>query len=631
MFQELEFKRWVSDLTKGEAAASVVKKDTQYSMVASKEDFNAWLDKLKQANVFALDTETTSIDPMRADLVGISFAVTAGEAAYVPLTHDYEGVPEQLDKQWVLEQLKPLLEDPNNMMIGQNIKYDLKILANAGCTAIEPKIKMWDTLLASYVLNSTSARHDMDTLALKYLGRGTIKYEEVAGKGVKQVTFDKVALDIATQYAAEDADVTLQLYQTFKPMLAAESCFQKMFDEIEMPLMPILAKMEYSGVLIDAEMLCQQSTVLAKRIKDIEEEVYSISGEEFNLNSTKQLQEVLYEKLKLPILKKTPKGQPSTAEPVMQELALDYPLPKMILEFRSFSKLKSTYTDALPEQINPKTGRVHTHYNQAVTSTGRLSSKDPNLQNIPVRTEEGRKIRQAFIASQGCKIVAADYSQVELRIMAHLSQDPGLLKAFDKGWDVHRSTAAEVFGVALNDVTSEQRRGAKAINFGLMYGMSAFGLSRQLGIGRKEADEHMKTYFAKYPKVHDYMEQARQQAAEKGYVETLLGRRLFVPDIKATNGQRRMAAERAAINAPLQGTAADIIKLAMLCIDEWLNARGNDITMIMQVHDELVFEVPEALVDEASMHIKKCMEESVKLSVPLLVEIGVGDNWDQAH
>ena len=626
MFQNLEFKRWIAELQEDTIPASEATQD--YTLVLDQKVFDQWVTKLQAADEIAFDTEATSLDAMRADMVGLSFAVKQGEAAYVPVAHTYSDAPAQLDRQQVLAALQPILNDPTKTIVGQNLKYDLKILRQQG---IEIQAKMRDTLLESYVLNSTSSRHDMDTLAITYLGHATIKYEDVAGKGAKQVTFDQVDLAQAGPYAAEDADITLQLDHKLMQQITAEESCLKVFNDIEMPLMPVLMNMEYNGVLIDKTLLEQQSEVLAKRLTELKAEVFTIAGEEFNLDSPKQLQHILFEKLKIPIIKKTPKGQPSTAEPVMQELALDYPLPKLILEYRSLSKLKSTYTDKLPLQINPHTGRVHTHYNQAVTSTGRLSSKDPNLQNIPVRTEEGRKIRKAFIAPPGHKIVAADYSQVELRIMAHLSGDPTLLKAFANGLDVHRATAAEVFGVKHDEVTPEQRRHAKAINFGLMYGMSAFGLSRQLNVGRDAAQEYMDVYFHRYPKVHDYMEQARKMAAKKGYVETLFGRRLYVPDIKSNNTQRRMAAERAAINAPLQGTAADIIKLAMLCIQDWLDEADIQVRMIMQVHDELVFEVAEALVSDAQAHIRGCMEGAVQLDAPLLVDIGVGVNWDEAH
>jgi len=627
LFTELEFKKWLSELHTPEEVSKLAS-EYKYATILSKADFESWLKKLKSAPLFALDTETTSLDAMQAELVGLSFSVKAEEAAYVPLCHDYMGAPEQLDKDWVLQQLKPLLEDSKRIIVGQNLKYDYKVLANCG---IKIRAKMWDTLLESYVVDSTSARHDLDTLALKYLQRDTIKFTDVAGKGAKQLTFNEVLLEEAAPYAAEDADIAFQLHQVLEPIFKKEKCFEKVLTDIEWPLMPILADMEFYGVLLDVDMLKEQSRQLQKRISALEKKIYDLAGEEFNISSTKQLGEVLFEKLKLPITKKTPTGKPSTSEEVLEELSLDYPMPKLILEYRSYSKLKSTYTDKLPEQINPKTKRVHTNYIQSRTSTGRLASKDPNLQNIPVRSEEGRKIRQAFIAPPGCKILAADYSQVELRNMAHLSKDPGLVSAFEHGQDVHASTAAEVFGIDISEVTPDHRRSAKAINFGLMYGMSSFGLSKQLGISRKEAQQHMDVYFSRYPKVQAYMEEARAKAAEQGYVETLFGRRLNVPEITSRNGMRRKAAERAAINAPLQGSAADIIKLAMICVDEWLKHSPIKVKMIMQVHDELVFEVANDAVEKATKEIRNCMETAVKLSVPLTVDIGVGNNWNEAH
>lgn len=629
LYKDLEFKRLLTEVSNSDDAHSDDQNDKKnYAIITDKKEFNQWLKKLNAADEFAFDTETTSLNSIDAQLVGVSFAVAPNEAAYVPVAHDYLGAPSQLDRMWVLEQLTPLLQDKNKTIVGHNLKYDIQVLKNYN---VDILAQIADTLLESYVLNSSLGRHGMDSLALKYLGETTIKFEDVAGKGAKQLTFNQIDLETAGPYAAEDADITLRLHQKLRPMIDEDPCFSRVLDEIEMPLMPVLADVEYTGVLIDADMLHQQSRALKTRIVDIEKEVFSQAGEEFNLASPKQLQEILYDKLKLPILKKTPTGKPSTAENVLQELAMDYPLPKFILEFRSLSKLKSTYTDALPEQINAKTGRVHTSYNQAVTATGRLSSTKPNLQNIPIRSEQGRKIRQAFIAPKGFKLLAADYSQVELRIMAHLSNDPGLVKAFEKGWDVHASTAAEVYGISLEEVSTEQRRRAKAVNFGLMYGMSAFGLAQQLGITRQEAQEHIDIYFSKYPAVLDYMEQARETATDKGYVETLFGRRLFVPDIHASNMMRRKGAERAAINAPLQGTAADIIKRAMISIDEWLCEGELDVRMIMQVHDELVFEVPDNQIEAATQKIKSRMENAAELSVPLIVDIGVGDNWDEAH
>ena len=625
LFTELEFKRWLVELQQGDMAKPA---KTQYETILTEAQFAAWHARLKAAKLFAFDTETTSLHAREAKLVGLSFAIQSGEAAYVPLGHDYLGAPKQLDAAWVLSQLTPILTDPTNIIIGQNLKYDLQIMRNVG---IAIQAQCYDTLLESYVLNSSSSRHDMDTLAANYLGKETVKFTDIAGKGVKQLTFNQISLEQAGPYAAEDADITLQLHEHFWPLIQKQDCFKQTLQDIEWPLIPVLAEMEYTGVLIDADMLHQQSKRLAKRIHDLEQEVFALAGEEFNLSSTKQLQEVLYQKLELPVLKKTPKGAPSTAEAVLAELAMDYEIPKFILEYRSLTKLKSTYTDALPEQINPATGRVHTSYNQAVTATGRLSSTSPNLQNIPVRTEEGRKIRQAFVAPAGSQILAADYSQVELRIMAHLSQDPGLVGAFAAGHDVHAATAAEVFEVKIEAVTPEQRRRAKAVNFGLMYGMSSFGLAQQLGISRDEAQEHIDVYFARYPSVMQFMDGVREKAAEQGYVETLFGRRLLVPDINASNMQRRRAAERAAINAPLQGTAAEIIKRAMIDIHAWVKTQPAELKMVMQVHDELVFEVPEALMEEAKHAIKSRMEAAADLSVPLVVDLGVGSNWDEAH
>lgn len=627
LFKTLEFKNWLQELTNDEAL-SQEQKPVSYHVLLSESAFKEWLAKLHAAKVFSFDTETTSLDAMRAELVGVSFSVAPDEAAYVPLGHDYTDVPIQLDKAMVCDALAPILLDQQKTIIGQNLKYDIKILRNQG---LEMGAHLRDTMLESYVLNSTSARHDMDTLAMKYLAKNTIKFEDIAGKGAKQLTFNQVLIEDAGPYAAEDADVTMALDQKLFPTITEQPSLKKVFEEIEMPLMPILADMEYRGVLIDTQMLVSQSKDIEKQLKQIQKKIYKLADEEFNIDSPKQLQDILYNKLKLPILKKTPKGQPSTAEPVLQELALDFPMPEWILSYRSLAKLKSTYTDKLPEMVNPKTGRVHTHYNQAVTATGRLSSRDPNLQNIPVRSEMGRKIRQAFVAPPGYKILAADYSQIELRIMAHLSQDPTLIKAFSNNHDVHSATAAEVFGVSLDAVTSEQRRRAKAINFGLMYGMSAYGLSRQLNIPRSDAQEYIDVYFHRYPKVQAYMTQAREKAAEQGYVETLYGRRLYVPEIHSTNTQRRMAAERQAINAPLQGSAADIIKVAMICIAKWLKASQFNVNMIMQVHDELVFEVDETILEAATKGIQACMETSSQLTVPLSVAIGVGVNWDEAH
>lgn len=627
LFKTLEFRQWLSEL-ETESMASNTPNQCAYDTVLTEDAFHAWLARLKSAAYFALDTETTSIDAMQAALVGISFSVSPNAAAYVPLAHVGLEAPAQLDRDWVLSQLQPLLSDPKKTVIGQNLKYDLKVLRQYGVTV---QAQLFDTMLASYVMNDSNLRHDMDTLAQHYLDHETIKFEAVAGKGAKQLTFDQVAVDVASQYAAEDADITLRLAQHFWQALEKQPECKTVLDTIEVPLMPILAEMEYHGVLVDAGLLDKQSAALGERLSVLTKTIYEAAGESFNIDSPKQLQHILFEKLHLPILKKTPKGQPSTAEGVLQELALDYPLPKHIVEYRSLSKLKSTYTDKLPLQINARTGRVHTHYNQTVTSTGRLSSKDPNLQNIPIRTEAGRKIRQAFVAPAGCHLVSADYSQIELRIMAHLSNDPGLVNAFEKGLDVHRATAAEVFSQPLDAVTPELRRRAKAINFGLMYGMSAFGLSRQLGIDRQEADAHMTTYFERYPKVQEYMQHARELANEQGYVETLFGRRVYIPDIHSSNVMRKRAAERAAVNAPLQGTAADLIKLAMIAVQAWIEAHQLGIHMIMQVHDELIFEVPDTVLETAVPAIKRLMESAATLSIPLIVDVGVGENWDEAH
>ncbi len=625
LFSELEFRNWLKELQEKDDAPAKSKK---YETILTDKDFERWLKKLSATNIFAFDTETTSLNSMQAQLVGISFSVTPGEAAYVPLAHSGLEVVKQLDRDRVLDQLKPLLNDPSKTIVGQNLKYDIKVLKHYG---VEITAAMYDTLLESYVLNSSGTRHDMDTLAMTYLGLETIKFTDIAGKGAKQLTFDQIAIDVASEYAAEDADITLQLHQTFMQELEQLPSVKTVLDDIEEPLMPILANMEYTGVLIDAKMLHQQSVDLEKRIQALRGEIFSIADEEFNIDSPKQLQQILYEKLNLPILKKTTTGQPSTAEGVMQELARDYPLPKLILEYRSLAKLKSTYTDKLPLQVNPTTGRIHTSYSQTTTSTGRLSSKDPNLQNIPVRHEEGRKIRQAFIPEKGCVMLSADYSQIELRIMAHLSKDPGLLKAFEQGHDVHSSTAAEVFGVTLEEVTPELRRRAKAINFGLMYGMSAFGLAQQLGIARDEAEAHMQVYFERYPSVKEYMHQARELAEKQGYVETLFGRRVYVPEIRSKNIHRKRGAERAAVNAPLQGTAADIIKFAMINVAHWLHESKSEVCMLMQVHDELIFEIPRDVLDTTKENIIHHMEHAAKLSVPLIVDVGVGANWDEAH
>jgi DNA polymerase-1 len=633
-YQRLEFSRWLGELYPPDAtptgtAEAPASGAVDYETILTEARFEDWLARLMSAKRFAFDTETTSLDYTAARIVGVSFAVTAGEAAYVPLAHDYPGAPEQLDRVAVLEQLRPLLEDKDRYKIGHNLKYDRNVLENHGITMDGMR---YDSMLESYVLDSTATRHDMDSVALKYLGHETIKYEDVAGKGARQLGFNEVPVETAAPYAAEDADITLRLHEAMWPRLVAEPRLEKIYNEIEQPLVAVLSDMEQAGVSIDTAMLARQSGELARRINEIEQEARREAGQPFNLGSPKQIQEILFDKLQLPVLSRTPKGAPSTAESVLQELALDYPLPRLILEHRSFSKLKSTYTDKLPLQVCPATGRVHTSYHQAVAATGRLSSSDPNLQNIPVRTEEGRRIRQAFVARPGCVLLAADYSQIELRIMAHLSSDPGLLNAFAAGADVHRATAAEVFGVAPEQVSNDQRRSAKAINFGLIYGMSAFGLARQLGIARGAAQEYIDLYFERYPGVRAYMEATREQAREQGYVETVFGRRLYLPDIKARNGQRRAAAERTAINAPMQGTAADIIKRAMISLHGWIGDQSKrDITMIMQVHDELVFEVAGADAAAVEGPIREHMKEAADLKVPLMVDIGSGSNWDEAH
>ncbi|WP_338511210.1 DNA polymerase I [Erwinia aphidicola] len=652
LFKHYEFKRWIVDLEEGkwlqgnkgnpsakkvaaaesepaaEETTSVLSSDG-YVTILDDETFTRWLKKLQDSKLFAFDLETDSLDTLSANIIGLSFATAPGEAAYLPVAHDYLDAPEQLDRQAVLDRLKPLLEDPKALKVGQNLKYDRGVLDNYG---IQLQGIQFDTMLESYALNSVAGRHDMDSLAARWLSHKTVTFEEIAGKGKNQLTFNQIALEQAAHYAAEDADVTLQLHLKMWPELEKEQGPKNVFEQVEMPLVPVISRIERNGVLIDQNILAAHSQELGARLAELELKAHELAGEPFNLSSPKQLQTILFEKQGIKPTKKTPGGAPSTSEEVLAELALDYPLPKVILEHRGLSKLKSTYTDKLPLMINPHSGRVHTSYHQTVTATGRLSSSDPNLQNIPVRNDEGRRIRQAFIAPKGSRIVAADYSQIELRIMAHLSQDKGLLSAFASEQDIHRATAAEVFGVALDKVSGEQRRSAKAINFGLIYGMSAFGLSRQLNIGAGEAKKYMDLYFERYPGVLQYMESTRELAAEKGYVETLDGRRLYLPDIKASNAMRRKAAERAAINAPMQGTAADIIKRAMIAVDEWLSAQETpQIKMIMQVHDELVFEVEADLVEAASAKIRELMEGSMKLDVPLRVDIGVGDNWDQAH
>lgn len=650
LYRECEFKRWLAEILNTEpsqatavAAATddsaeitpttddvrVVIDRSQYQTVLTETDFQALLQQLDQAELTAFDTETTSLDYMQAELVGLSFATEAGKAWYLPVAHDYLGAPNQLDRTAVLTTLKPWLENTNKAKVGQNMKYDQSVLARY---QINLQGVRFDTMLESYVLNSTAGRHDMDSLALKYLGHSTISFEELAGKGAKQLTFNQIELDKAAEYAAEDADVTLRLHQTLWPQLKQHDALAKVLTDIELPLVNILSTIERHGVLIDSKLLAKQSEQLSQRIKELEQQAYAAAGKEFNLASPKQLQEILFEQMKLPVLKKTPGGTPSTAEEVLAELALEYEFPKLITEHRGLSKLRSTYTDKLPKMVNPATGRVHTSYHQAVAATGRLSSTEPNLQNIPIRTEEGRRIRQAFIAPPGKLIMAIDYSQIELRIMAHLSADKALLDAFAKGLDVHKATAAEVFGVAVDEVSSEQRRRAKAVNFGLIYGMSAFGLAKQLGIARNEAQHYVDLYFERFPGVLNYMERTRKQAHEQGYVETLFGRRLYLPDINTRNMARQKAAERAAINAPMQGTAADIIKLAMIKVQAWITQHASDkVAMIMQVHDELVFEVNEADVTMVCHELKNIMASAAKLDVPLLAEAGYGSNWDEAH
>lgn len=654
LYQQFELKRLLADLSKGNknsptsvgskaastksaasstsdtvevSAAEVAESD--YDIILDKTSFELWLTKLKDSEAFAFDTETTSVDYMKAELVGVSFAVEAGKAAYVPLAHDYIDAPEQLEMEWVLAKLKPLLESTEVKKIGQNLKYDANVLSQYN---IALQGVAYDTMIESYCYNSVATRHNMDALALKYLGYNTVHFEDIAGKGAKQLTFNQIDIEKAGHYAAEDADITLRLHNAIFPALSQSEKPLNVFTEIEMPLLPVLARMEQGGVLIDSDVLDQQSLSLGQRLDELEIEAHNLAGKSFNLSSPKQLQQILFEELEIPIIKKTPKGAPSTAEEVLQELALDYPLPKVILENRGLSKLKSTYTDKLPLMVSPKTGRLHTSYHQAVTATGRLSSTEPNLQNIPIRSEQGRKIRKAFIAPADHKIVAIDYSQIELRIMAHLSNDKGLVTAFSEGKDIHKATAAEIFAVELDEVTTDQRRSAKAINFGLIYGMSAFGLAKQLNIGRHQAQEYQDKYFQRYPGVLTYMEDTRLKACEQGYVETIFGRRLYLPDINAKNGMRKKAAERAAINAPMQGTAADIIKKAMLAVDSWLLEQNDDrVKMTMQVHDELIFEIHQDIVEETTQKLVELMNNAVELSVPLIAEYGIGDNWDEAH
>ncbi len=654
LYSLMEFKSWIDELGRDAkrveldtaataltleppAPAEQAPLELQYETILDQARFDAWLDKLKGAKLIAFDTETTGIDAQQAQLVGLSFSVKAGEAAYVPLTHSYMGAPEQLDRDTVLLALKPLLEDPKLLKVGQHAKFDMNILANCAiggdqANGITMRGVAFDTMLESYVLNSTATRHDMDSLAQKYLDHSTVSFQDIAGKGAKQLTFDQIPLEQAGPYAAEDADVTLRLHQALFEKLTAIPSLASVLTDIEMPLVPVLARIERQGALVDDKLLGVQSIELGDKMVALEREAFEIAREEFNLGSPKQLGSILYDKLGLPVLKKTAKGQPSTAEEVLAKLAEDdYPLPRVLMQYRSMSKLKSTYTDRLPEQINPRTGRIHTSYHQAVASTGRLSSSDPNLQNIPVRTAEGRRIRQAFVAPAGYKLLAADYSQIELRIMAHLSRDEGLLNAFRNNLDVHTATAAEVFKVELADVTSDQRRSAKAINFGLIYGMGAQKLGKDIGVDTKQAKAYIDTYFARYPGVREYMDRTRAQAADQGYVETIFGRRLYLPEINSNKPQERAGAERTAINAPMQGTAADIIKKAMVAVDNWLQSSGLDARVILQVHDELVLEVREDLVDQVREEIRGYMSGAATLDVPLLVEVGVGNNWDEAH
>ncbi|TVP90791.1 MAG: DNA polymerase I [Pseudomonadaceae bacterium] len=653
LYRELEFKTWLDELLRAQrsdeaaeersekSAAVAESSDTadietppaaieaDYQTILEQTDFDRWVDKLQQAELFAFDTETTSVHAQLAELVGISLAVSPHEAVYIPLAHNYMGAPDQLDRDYVLQALKPLLEDPNKPKVAQHAKYDINVLERCG---IDVQGVRFDTMLESYVLDATATRHDMDSLALKYLGHSTTRFADIAGKGAKQLTFDQIALEQAGPYAAEDADITLRLHQHLWPRLQAEPGLAKVLQDIEMPLVPVLARIERNGALVDAKLLGVQSRELGEKMLDLQQQAYDLAGQEFNLGSPKQLGVILYEKQGLPVISKTAKGQPSTAESVLAELAEQgYELPQVIMQYRTVSKLKSTYTDRLPEQINPRTQRIHTSYHQAVTATGRLSSSDPNLQNIPIRSAEGRRIRQAFIAPEGYRLVAADYSQIELRIMAHLAQDAGLLEAFRNNLDVHKATAAEVFGVALEDVTADQRRRSKAINFGLIYGMSAFGLAKQIDVDRKQAQNYIDRYFERYPGVLAYMDRTRKQAAEQGYVETLYGRRLYLPEINAKNQAMRKGAERTAINAPMQGTAADIIKFAMLSVDQWLQDSKLDARMVMQVHDELVLEVRDDQLDALIDGLRERMSQAAQLDVPLVVDVGVGDNWDQAH
>lgn len=646
LYKQMEFKQWLAELLEGndegvddvaggepvsettDSATETAPTERHDHVITEQAELEAWLERLNEAERFCFDLETTSLNYMDADIVGVGIALEAGEAAYIPLAHDYLDAPAQLDRHTVLQALKPLLEDPTKTKIGQNLKYDISVLANVDIHVVGP---LADTMLASYVLNSTATRHDMDSLALKYLGEKTISFEEIAGKGAKQLTFNQIALEQAAPYACEDVDITLRLQDTLRPQVEREGRLAGVLDRLELPLINVLSRIERNGVALDAERLHEQSQQLEQRIRELESDAFELAGREFNLGSPKQLGQILFDEQKIPVIKKTPKGAPSTAEAVLEELALDYPLPKVIMQHRGLAKLKPTYTDKLPRLLNKTTGRVHTSYHQAVTATGRLSSSDPNLQNIPIRTEEGRKIRQAFVARPGYRIVAADYSQIELRIMAHLSEDKGLLEAFAEGRDIHTATAAEVFGTSLDKVSADQRRSAKAINFGLIYGMSAWGLSRQLHIDRNQAQTCIDRYFDRYPGVARYMDRIRTQAAEDGFVETVMGRRLYLPEIHSQNRSRRQGAERTAINAPMQGTAADIIKQAMIDVDTWLAEGEFDALMVMQVHDELVFEVAEAQVDRFIEQVQARMQAAASLNVPLIVEAQSGANWDEAH
>lgn len=632
-FLRLEFKNWLKEIqtpTSNEdiSTPQCSTKPNDYECILDEEALNHWLNALENTKLFAIDTETSSLEYMQAKLIGISLAISPGKAAYIPLAHHYDGSPVQLPIDAILKRLKPILENPGYGKLGHNLKYDYHIFANYD---IELNGIVHDTMLESYILDAAKHRHDLDSLALAHLHHQTIHYEDVAGKGKNQINFAQVDIDKATAYAAEDADITYYLHQTLWPQIQATPTLQSVYETLEIPLIPVLSRIEHHGVCIDAERLQIQSRNLADRLQSIETEVHEIAGLQFNLSSPKQLQEILFEQLQLPIIRKTPTGQPSTAEDVLAELAEHHPLPKLILEHRGLAKLKSTYTDQLPLKIDTSTHRIHPSFQQAVTSTGRLACTDPNLQNIPIRSPEGRLIRQAFIAPTGCSLIAADYSQIELRIMAHLSGDQGLLDAFAKDLDIHRATASEVFGTSIEKISPEQRRAAKAINFGLIYGMSAFGLSKQLGISRSEAQDYITLYFSRYPGVKNYMEETRKKAREQGYVETLFGRRLYIANLHARNPQQRAQAERMAINAPMQGTAADIIKRAMIMIDQWLLAEAQSTHMILQVHDELVFETEDHNIQGAVNRLRDFMEHAAELTVPLKVDIGIGKNWDEAH